>query len=199
MDSQNAICRGKDSYASVMGTWIDELGNKTSAGGWQVFGTITYATKNYPWQRKFPIRGTGRPNPEFAHNLFKRLVDHLESDLSAPLEYVVADQYGDQNGRFHQHCILSAKGLEKYSRTAIWKWLKVRAGWSRILPFEKGAAFYISRYIGRDANKSEWSFNIGEMKSPLCVTKPKVGNVVIVHSASLGKEEFHKSRKDRKR
>jgi len=199
MNSLSNEHRGKDSYASVMGTWIDDLGNKTAAGGWQVFGTITYATKNYPWQQGFPISGTGRPNPEFAHNLFSRLINHLESDLAAPLEYVVADQYGDKNGRFHQHCILSANGLEKYSRTEIWKWLKQRAGWSRILPFEKGAAFYISRYIGRDADKSEWSFSIGDMKAPLLVTKPQIGNVVLVQSASMEKGLFHMNLKSRKR
>src|SRR5262245_45165910 len=39
-------CSCKACYAQVMGKWIDELGTRTASGEWQIFGTITYATRN---------------------------------------------------------------------------------------------------------------------------------------------------------
>ena len=75
--------------------------------------------------------------------------------LGARVDYVVADQFGNANGRFHQHCLLAAPGLGEYSRESIWQWLKKqRLEFNRILPFENEAAFYISRYVGRDAYQS---------------------------------------------
>jgi hypothetical protein len=63
-------------------------------------------------------------------------------------------------GRLRQHAILAAQGLAEYPRTKIWEWLEERAGWNRILPFEQGAAFYLSRYIGRDFSRCECDLGI---------------------------------------
>ena len=41
--------------------------------------------------------------------------------------------------------------LGHISTNRVWKWLKQRAGWSRVVPFERGAAVLHLRYIGRDA------------------------------------------------
>ena len=199
MEIHEVNCRCVKCYADTLGGWIDELGRKTPAGTWQVFGTLTYATRNYPWQRGFPMTGSGRPHPDFAHNLFADFVLHLETELGQPIDYVVADQFGSLGGRFHQHCLLAAPGLAAHSRTAIWEWFQSRAGWSRILPFEQGAAFYISRYIGRDANKCEWSFRVEEMLAPLQIDKQPLGRVVLVHSAPVGKGLLHTGLKNRKR
>jgi hypothetical protein len=182
-----------------MGKWIDDLGTKTASGEWQIFGTITYATRNYPWRRGFPISGNGRPHPDFAHNFFTRLVNHLESDLRTRVDYVVADQFGEIGGRFHQHAILAACGLDRYSRTELWKWVREKAGWNRMLPFERGAAFYISRYIGRDAHKCDWNFRIGEVDSSLTIPKPAPGKTVLVQSAPVEKAFYHAGLHRRKR
>jgi len=182
-------------HADQLGRWIDALGSETAPGHWQIFVTITYATKSYPWCRGFPVL-PGRPKADFAHHLFDRFVSHLESELSSRVDYVVADQLGSINGRFHQHAILAALGLDTYPRTEIWRWLKVRAGWSRILPFEQGAAYYISRYIGRDANRCEWFPRIGE---DLIATPPEVGRVIVAHSADLLRECLKQGYKERKR
>ena len=140
----------------------------------------------------------GRPKADFAHHLFDRFISHLESELLSRVDYVVADQLGSINGRFHQHAILSAHGLDRYPRTEIWSWLKERAGWSRILPFEQGAAFYISRYIGRDANRCDWYPRVGEEPSAL-QSSAEIGRFNIVHSADLPRNFFKQSYKERKR
>jgi len=181
-----------------MGRFIDSMGCQTDSGEWQVFATITYKTKNYPWCRGFPTGGSGRPKAEFAHHLFDRLIVHLESELRSRVDYVVADQFGDRLGRLHQHAILAAQGLAEYSRKQIWEWLKEHAGWSRVLPFEHGAAFYISRYIGRDMNRCEWNLRIGDRQ--LCdLDVSAIGGVVVAESDNMPKAFFHNSYIARKR
>jgi len=181
-----------------MGRYIDSLGSQTGPGEWQVFATITFRTSTYPWQRGFPTGGTGRPKADFAHHLFDRLVAHLEDEVGSRVDFVVADQLGDREGRLHQHAILAAPGLAEYSRTSIWEWLKEKAGWSRVLPFEQGAAFYISRYIGRDMNRCEWNLRIGDRQ--LSQLDPHaIGGVDLTSSAGLPKAFFHNSFSARKR
>jgi hypothetical protein len=181
-----------------MGRYIDSLGSQTDSAQWQVFGTITYRTPNYPWCRGFPTGGSGRPKAEFAHHLFDRLIAYLESEVGSRVDYVVADQFGERFGRLHQHAILSAQGLAEYPRTKIWRWLEERAGWNRILPFEQGAAFYISRYIGRDFSRCEWNLRIGERQ--LSELDPAaIGGVVLAQSAPMTKAFFHNSYSARKR
>lgn len=181
-----------------MGRYIDSLGVQTDPGKWQVFATITFRTSSYPWQRGFPTGGSGRPKPDFAHHLFERLISHLERELGSSVDFVVADQLGDRNGRLHQHAILAASGLAEYPRTAIWEWLQKNAGWSRILPFEQGAAYYISRYIGHDVNRCEWNLKIGDRQ--LCqLYLASIGGIDVVTSAELPKPFFHNSFSGRKR
>lgn len=105
-------CRCWKCYADQMGRWIDALGADAASGRWQVFATITYATKEFPWCRGFPLMA-GRPKADFAHHLFDRFVAHLESELQSRVDYIVADQLGSINGRFHQHAILAGLGLDK--------------------------------------------------------------------------------------
>jgi hypothetical protein len=131
--------------------------------------------------------------------LFDRLVSHLESQLLSRVDYVVADQLGSINGRFHQHAILAALHLETYPRTRIWAWLRERAGWSRILPFEQGAAFYISRYIGRDANRCDWDLHIANEQGPTKMTAVAGGGVDVVRSADVPRDLFKQCHKTRKR
>ncbi len=189
-------CRCLRCYANEMGHWIDSLGPLTQPGRWQLFVTITYSTISPPWCRGFPI-AQPKPKPDYAHHLFDRLVLHLEAELLSRVDYVVADQFGAINGRFHEHAILASPGLDKYSRTRIWQWLKEKAGWNRILPFKQGASYYISRYIGRDANRCEWEVQVGQQWSSL--PKPPVGKVVVVESAAMTRQFFKTSRIDRKR
>jgi len=184
-------------YADQLGRWIDAQGSQTSAGRWQVFATITYSTKSSPWQRGFPVLAS-RPKADFAHHLFDRFVLHLEDELGSRLDYVVADQLGSINGRLHQHAILSGVGLDTYSRKEIWKWLKGSAGWSRIVPFLRGASYYISRYIGRDANRCEWFPRIGE-QPPAIDRSADIGRVNVVQSADLPRQFFKQSFRERKR
>jgi len=140
----------------------------------------------------------GRPKADFAHHLFDRLISHLEKQLGSRIDYVVADQFGSINGRFHQHAILSGVGLDSYPRKEIWKWLKERAGWSRVLPFLQGASYYISRYIGRDANRCDWFPRVGEEPQTL-KTAANIGRTVVVQSADVGRHIFKQGWKQRKR
>lgn len=175
-----------------MGKWIDDLAKETSTGAWQIFGTATFRTPNYPWQRGFPMGGSFKPSAHFAHGTFDKTVMHLEKKLGAPVDYVVADQLGSANQRLHQHFILAAPGLDRYPRTAIWKYLFDKAGFNRILPFEQGAAYYIGRYIGRDVANCEWDLRLAS-HPPVPPMPVLIGRTEIVRSVDMPKEEYKKN------
>jgi hypothetical protein len=138
--------------------------------------------------------GSYRPSPHFVHRTFAQLVSHLENELHSSIDYVVADQLGALNGRLHQHFILAAPGLDQYPRTQIWNHLFKHAGFNRILPFERGAAFYIGKYIGRDVSECEWDVRFAS--SPSIPPMPRqVGNTEIVRSVEMPKEAFKNTQK----
>jgi hypothetical protein len=184
--------------ARVHGDWLDKLGELTKSGEWQNFATITYATHWYPWARGFPTSGTGKPNAEFASHFFAFFISHVEAQLGTRLDYVVADQYGRMRGRFHQHCLLAGEGLDDYPRRELEEWLRRRAGYSRILPFEHGAAYYVSRYIGRGIQHANWDLRIGNQKEDGNEIS-KCGGLVVATSAELPRGLFHQTLPHRKR
>jgi hypothetical protein len=187
-------CRCHKCMAATMGTWIDGLGGKTSTGRWQAFCTATFRTPTYPWQRGFPMGGSYKPNPHFVHRTFEGLIFSIEDELHAPVDYVVADQLGALNGRLHQHFILAAPGLDEYPRQKIWNHLFERAGFNRILPFERGAAYYIGRYIGRAISDCEWDFRFAS--HPPIPPMPRItGGNEIVRSVTMPKEAFKDTQK----
>src|SRR5215472_896572 len=198
MDQHGKGCICSQCLSLHMGRYIDSLSSQTEPRRWDVFATITYRTSIYPWCRGFPTGGSGRPKAEFAHHLFDRLIVYLEAELRSRVDYVVADQFGERFGRLHQHAVLAAQGLSHYPRKHFWEWLKEHAGFSRVLPFEQGAAFYIARYIGRDMNRCEWNLRIGDRQ--LCdLDVSAIGGVVVAQSCNLPKAFFHNSYSARKR
>jgi hypothetical protein len=190
-------CRCWQCLAQVLGVWLDELGNRTKAGAWQIFLTITYSMICYPWARGFPGSRSGRPGAGYGDYCFKLFVSDLSAQLGSQIEHVVTDQYGSLNGRFHQHALLSAIGLDRYPRCALENWLRKKAGWSRALPFEHGAAFYIAKYLGRNLQDANWQVQVG---SEVITRKPDhAGRVVIAESADLPRALFHQNFPRRKK
>ncbi len=112
--------------------------------------------------------------------------DFVSGSVRERVEYFVAEQSGEIGGRRHQHfaltsprLVLAAEELSAMRRadprtTRLPEMLKPfalmlveKAGFNRILPSEDDAAFYIGRYIGRDAGHSHWDFRVGaESKRP---------------------------------
>ncbi len=185
--------------AGVLGTWLEGLGSRTRSGTWIHFATVTYRTLAFPWSRGFPSSGDGKPSPDFAHHVFADLVQHLEQVLGERIDYVVADQFGSLNGRFHQHALLSGEGLAQYPRSRIAGWLNRRAGFARVLPYERPAAYYLSRYIGRGLEQTEWDLRLGDER----VTEKKAGSPpgcsVVATSPELPKALFHQTMPGRRK
>jgi len=178
-----------------MGKWIDDLAEETSTGHWQLFGTATFRTPNYPWQKGFPMGGSYKPSSHFVHRTYDQLIRYLEREMNSTVDYVVADQLGAMNGRLHQHFILAAPGLDDFPRRKIWDRLFKRAGFNRILPFEHGAAYYIGRYIGRAVRDCEWDIRLAShpLVAPVAF---KTGGAEIVSSAAMPKEAFKNTKKE---
>jgi hypothetical protein len=161
-----------------MGAFIDNLGRRTRAGRWLWFVTPTYRTKHFPWAKGFPIEQP-EPSPDFVHNFFAGMIQWIEREVHARVEYFTADQFGEVGGRLHQHCGLSWPGLFEYRWKDLQEKLWKEAGFNRILPWEEDAGYYIGRYIGRDAQRSYWNFRVGhEPDRP----RAEVGRRVMVHS-----------------
>jgi hypothetical protein len=187
-------CRCQACLASIFGGWIDALAEKTSTRRWQIFGTSTFRTPDYPWQRGFPTLGSYKPSPQFVHRTFERLIQFLETDLHSQVEYVVADQLGNVNGRLHQHFILASRGLDEYPRNKIWAYLLEHAGYNRILPFERGAAYYVGRYIGKAVRDCEWDVRISSRRT-VRSRASEIGKVNLVLSVDMPKGAYKNTRK----
>jgi hypothetical protein len=107
------------------------------------------------------------------------MIRWIEGQVHAPVEYFVADQFGEVGGRLHLHCGLSWRGLFEYRWKQLQEMLWKEAGFNRILPWERDAGYYIGRYIGRDADRCAWNFCVGS--EPLCPTV-EVGRRIVAES-----------------
>jgi hypothetical protein len=190
----DTTCNCNRCFAHALGEWIDGLGKKTASGRWVKFATITYRTPSYPWRKDFP---QGRVSPEFGNHFFDYFIRHLQADMGERVDYVETNQYGNLNGRFHQHAILAAVGLDQYPNRKLESWLRKHAGYSRVLPFRHGAAHYVARFAGREMQQAEWRLRIGN-EDERVVWRPKRG-IVVAHSARLPSECFHQCLRNRRR
>src|ERR1700693_511620 len=117
----------------------------TAAGRWQLFGTATFRPQPDVWRAGFPW--SKNTNPHFAHRLFNQLVIFIESQLQTTMNFICADQLGFLGGKFHQHFLLSAAGLDRYPIANISNWMFQRSGFNRVVPARYGAERYVGRFI----------------------------------------------------
>jgi hypothetical protein len=183
-------------YADRMGEFIDRLGQRTAARHWLWFVTVTFRTPDFPWARGFPM-AQSKPSPDFVHKFFSTedkqrpgMIEWIEREVHARVEYFTADQFGESGGRLHLHFGLSWPGIFEYRwkdlQEMLWKGtgkkgiLKKGAGFNRILPWKMDAGFYIGRYIGRDADRCDWDFRVGVQPVRL---RAQVGRQVVAISS----------------
>lgn len=184
--NHRASCRCWLCYADRMGAFIDELGSRTAAGRWKWFVTLTYRTPDFPWVNKFPMQQP-QPSADFVGHFFEWMLRWISREVHARIEYFNVHQFGEIGGRLHQHCGLSWPGLFEYRWKDLQAMLWQRAGFNRILPWEMDAGYYIGRYIGRDAGRSEWDFSVGrtQQRNPM-----PVGRQVVAPSCDLPSQAF---------
>ncbi len=188
-------------YADRQGKFIDDLGKRTVAGWWAIFLTLTYRTREMV-KRLNASTQRPEPHPDFVHNFFGRMIRWLEKELAERVEFFAVDQYGSVGGRLHQHAGITSPALVSAAQELAEKrhadpgttrlperlkpfarMLYEEAGHNRILPWEKDAGYYIGRYIGRDAERSHWDFQVGpKLVRPIA----PVGRTVVVESISVG-------------
>ena len=189
MAKHEKFCNCWKCTARLLGEWLDELGARTVSGHWDSFLTISYKMEDCPWMRGFPVK-RWKPSTEYAGNFFNRFIRNFEDSLDERLDYCVANQYGNVNGRLHQHALLAGRGLDETLRTKMQLWLSTNAGSSRVLPFEAGASQYLSRFVGRSLPETEWDIRVGEQKMER-VAKPERWGCDVVVSAEMPKSAFH--------
>lgn len=191
-----AACKCWFCVCDRMGEVVDKLGGRTFAGRWLWFITMTFKTADHRWQRGFPMLDF-RPDETFVNHFFERAVRRLERETGGPVEYFVAHQFGSQNGRLHLHCGVSwPDTLFEWRWKDFQKWLVNKAGYNRILPWEKPAGYYISRYIGRDIRECHWDFRVGS--EPARRVMP-IGRQVVAVSADVSSANYRQTLKRRHR
>jgi hypothetical protein len=97
-----------------------------------------------------------------AYRMAGRLLRDLERDAGAPVYWFRADEYGERFGRFHMHLLVgNVASLHRLYWMDEWN---RRAGYARILPFEKtkGAVFYVAKYITKQQGEWAMSDSLGE-------------------------------------
>jgi len=184
-------CRCERCRSNAYGQWLYDVGKATAAGKWGVFGTSTFRPRNDVWRKGFPSsKGT---SPAFAHRLFAALIGFLEAELCTRVDYFVADQLGFVGGKFHQHFLLSALGLDSYPRQNISSWLFTRAGFSRVLPAKHGAERYVGRFVAANPEAANWDLRIGDTTA--AVGERMVGKRPVVLSADVTRNHFYSRRR----
>jgi hypothetical protein len=163
-----------------MGAFVDTLGSKTQAGEWLWFLTVTFRTPHFPYRRGFPMEQP-RPNADFVEHFFNWMIRWIEREVHCSVEFFVAHQFGEQDGRLHLHCGVSWPNLFEYRWKELQAMLWKNAGLNRILPWEKDAGYYIARYIGRDAHRAHWRWNVAATSPPARLLKP-IGRIVTLPS-----------------
>ena len=176
----SASCSCYLCFSDRMGEFIDNLGRRTAAGRWLWFLTLTFRTSAFPWTRGFPIEQP-EPSPDFVHHFFSWMIAWIEREIHHRVEFFTADQYGELGGRIHLHCGLSWPGLFDYRWKDLQNMLYQRAGWNKILPWETDAGYYIGRYIGRDANRAHWDWNVRRSNAAVGPRLP-IGRQVVAAS-----------------
>lgn len=169
-------------FSDRMGKFVDDLGRETQAGRWLWFITLTFRTPHFPWCDGFPIEQP-QPNADFVEHFFARMLRWIEQEVHCPVEFFVAHQFGELGGRIHLHCGLSWPNLFEYRWNELQAMLWKSAGFNRILPWEQDAGYYIARYIGRDAHRANWRWNVGIHSAPLRLLRPIGRNVIAASPA----------------
>jgi len=143
-----------------------------------------------------------QPHTDFVRNFLGRMIRHLEKELSERVEYFQAEQFGSVGGRVHQHIGLTAPALENPARELaenlaaqkrelpdllkpLQAFLWDKAGFNRILPWEQDAGYYIGRYVGRDADRCHWDWNLGVKQLAAPREDPSVGRMIVAPSPDL--------------
>ncbi len=178
-----AACKCWLCYSDRMGGFIEKLGQHTVARKWKLFVTLTFRTPHYPWAKGFRIE---QPNPssDYAAACFARMLRWLERKVHVEIQYFLAEQLGIVGGRLHLHCGLSWPGLFEYRWKDLQKMLWERFGYNKILPWKEDAGYYIGRYIGREAKRCNWDWNVN-FSEPARKTPEPIGRKEIVLSRSV--------------
>jgi len=184
------FCRCKRCLSRDRGEWFAAIG--AEVGGWKLFTTITFRKldDHADWNN-VAFQALDNPTPAFARHSFKRFVAYLEHEIGSPVAFVVADQYGQNGGRLHLHALLAGQGLDAYPRREIEAWLGQHIGFSRVLPYQEGAAYYLSRFIDTD-DRTTWDIKIKPEKPLQSESTRRVG-IVTAKSDELPQECYRRA------
>ena len=140
---------------NAWGDFADELGNRK--GGWDWFATLTF--------RDPPVKEQNRGWTKIGMAYSKRACDaflNKVGDMRGMRDehWMRAREFQKDRGVPHYHLLIG--GVDNVRRDEAWEWWFKRYGFARILPYEaeKGARFYLCKYITKPMGEFEFSDNL---------------------------------------
>jgi hypothetical protein len=100
-----------------------------------------------------PVSKLNRPQSPFTYEILSEVrlfMELLEASVGAPIGYIIAEEIGELNGRWHLHLLIS--GVSADIRRSIW-WSAAFQIWGRTridaYDPQKAAAFYAAKYAAK--------------------------------------------------
>ena len=151
MSSAVAAIKLKTSW----GNFIDDVGSRK--GGWDWYATLTFRDPSLEEQ----MRGwskVGMGYSKRASDAFVRLLGDMKG--LGTHHWFRAREYQRDRGVPHYHMLIG--GVEDLRRDKAWGWWYQNFGFARILPYEaeKGARFYLCKYVTKELGDFEFSDNL---------------------------------------
>lgn len=150
----SSISRAID-FRTSWGNFVDDVGSRKS--GWDWYATLTFRD---PSSEEI-LRGwtkIGMGYSKRAGDAFLKLLGEMKG--LGTHYWFRAREYQKDRGVPHYHMLIG--GVEDLRRDEAWKWWYENFGFARILPYEaeKGARFYLCKYVTKELGDFEFSDNL---------------------------------------
>lgn len=149
-DTRNSV--KSQALKVAWGDWADKVGDRK--GGWDWFATLTFRDRT-PEEVKSGWTKVGWAYSSKACDAFLCHVGEVKG--LHDVHWLRAREIQRDRGVPHWHALIG--GVKDLRRDAAWQWWHERYGFARILPYEreKGASFYLCKYVTKELGDIEFS------------------------------------------
>lgn len=144
-----------EALRQAWGDFVDEVGRRK--GDWDWYATLTFRDRTPEEQ----ARGWTKAGWKYTENACNAFLTHLTFETMAkPIWWFRAREYQRWRGVPHWHLLIG--GVAEVRRDEMWQWWFNKYGINRILPYEreKGARFYLCKYVTKELGDIRFSENL---------------------------------------
>lgn len=139
----------------VWGDFVDDVGRRK--GGWDWFATLTFRDRS----EAEVARGWTKVGMGYSKRACDAFLRNVGDSRGLHGHYWFrAREFQKDRGVPHFHLLVG--GVKDLRRDEAWEWWFKRYGFARILPYEaeKGARFYLCKYVTKELGDFEFSDNL---------------------------------------